>query len=221
MERWIHLITIWLVDFAAPGDRRTPYCIGHKLFLSQSLFHGELADMRGAVFRLLALLLCLSGSVVAHASDAIQSAGDILQFVLPAAAAGLTLGYKDGPGALQFGESASLTLGVTYGLKYAVNERRPDGGTQSFPSAHTSISFSAAEFMRKRYGWEYGVPAYALASFVGYSRVESRQHYAHDVVAGAAIGIASSYLFTRPYKGWNLELEADGKYSGFRLSRNF
>ena len=51
--------------------------------------------------------------------------------------------------------------------------------------------------MRERYGWGYGVPAYALASFVGYSRVESRQHYAPDVIAGAAIGILSSCLFTR------------------------
>jgi len=41
-----------------------------------------------------------------------QSAGDILQFVLPAAAAGLTLGYKDAQGALEFGESAALTLNL-------------------------------------------------------------------------------------------------------------
>ena len=145
-----------------------------------SLFLGELADMHGAASRFLALFLCFSASVEAHASDKIQSAGDILQFVLPAAAAGLTLGYEDGQGALEFGE-----------------------------------------FMRERYGWEYGVPAYALASFVGYSRVESRQHYPHDVIAGAAIGILSSYLFTKPYKGWNMELDADGKYYGFRLSRSF
>src|SRR6476660_1108318 len=93
------------------------------------------------------------------ASDAIASAGDILQFALPITAGGLTLIYRDGQGAIQFGESVALTLGVTYGLKYAVNETRPNGGHQSFPSAHTSISFSAAEFMRKRYGWGYGVPA--------------------------------------------------------------
>ncbi|MEY2428140.1 MAG: hypothetical protein QOJ40_1025 [Verrucomicrobiota bacterium] len=177
--------------------------------------------MLRTAFRLLVLSLCLSAGVEAWASDAIQSAGDILQFVLPAAAAGLTLGYQDGQGTVEFGESAALTLGVTYGLKYTVNERRPNGGTQSFPSGHSSISFSAAEFMRKRYGWEYGLPAYALASFVAYSRVESRQHYAHDVIAGASIGIVSSYLFTKPYKGWNMELEADSTYFGFRLSRNF
>jgi len=74
--------------------------------------------------------------------------------------------------------------------------------------------------MRKRYGWGYGVPAYALASFVAYSRVEAREHYAHDVIAGASIGIASSYIFTRPYKGWHVQADADGRYWGIRLSRN-
>ena len=73
--------------------------------------------------------------------------------------------------------------------------------------------------MRKRYGWEYGVPAYAAASFVAYSRVESNEHHPHDVIAGAAIGIVSSYIFTRPYKGWHVQVEADEKYYGIRLSR--
>jgi len=165
------------------------------------------------------LFLCCGAGLQARAGDDIQTAGDVLQFVLPATAAGLTLGYKDGKGALQFAESAALTLGLTYGLKYAVDERRPNGGKQSFPSGHTSISFSAAEFMRKRYGWEYGIPAYAAASFVAYSRVESREHYAHDVIGGAAIGILSSYIFTRPYKGWNIQAEAGERYYGIRLSR--
>ncbi len=167
------------------------------------------------------LLLCLNGSQKARANGAIETTGDVLQYVLPAAAAGLTLAYRDRTGALEFGESAAVTIGATYALKYAVNEKRPNGGHQSFPSAHTSISFSSAEFMRKRYGWEYGVPAYALASFVAYSRVEARQHHPQDVVAGAAIGILSSYIFTRPYKGWEVQAEAGRKYYGLRLSRNW
>ena len=175
---------------------------------------------RSCIAQSMGLLLCLSG-VHTQATEPIASAGDILQFVLPATAGGLTVAYRDWKGTLQLGESLVLTEGVTYGLKYTVNERRPNGGTKSFPSAHTSISFSAAEFMRKRYGWEYGIPAYAAASFVAYSRVESREHYPHDVIAGAAIGILSSYIFTRPYKGWHVEAEAENGYYGIRLSRNW
>jgi membrane-associated phospholipid phosphatase len=131
-------------------------------------------------------LLLLFSSVQLRAGDNIKSAGDILQLALPATAAGLIIGYNDREGAVEFTESIALTLGTTYVLKYTVDERRPNGGTESFPSAHTSISFSAAEFMRKRYGWEYGLPAYAAASFVAYSRVEAGEHHPHDVIAMAA-----------------------------------
>ena len=75
--------------------------------------------------------------------------------------------------------------------------------------------------MRKRYGWKYGIPAYALASFVAYSRVESREHYPHDVIAGAGIGILSSFIFTRPYKGWQVQADVGGGYYGLRFSRQW
>src|SRR2546423_4866280 len=173
---------------------------------------------RRAAPLLAGLLIAFSSSVGTAAGDRIELAGDIFQYILPATAAGLTLGYKDGDGALEFGESAALTLGVTYGLKYSIDEKRPNGGRHSFPSGHSSISFSSAEFMRERYGWEYGIPAYAAASFVAYSRVEAREHPPHDVIAGASIGILSSYIFTRRYKGWDIELESGRKYYGITLS---
>jgi membrane-associated phospholipid phosphatase len=157
--------------------------------------------------------------VQVRASDAIRTAGDFLQIALPMTAGGLTIGYRDWHGSLQLGESLAVTMGVTYILKYTVDETRPNGGSQSFPSGHSSISFSAAEFMRKRYGWEYGIPAYAAASFVAYSRVESNEHYPHDVIAGAAIGILSSFIFTRPYRGWHIQADAGEGYYGLRLSR--
>src|SRR5436305_311498 len=80
------------------------------------------------------LLLCGATTFDAQGAGGIETAGDILQYVLPAAAAGLTIGYWDGKGALEFGESAGVTLAATYALKYAVNEKRPNGGRQSFPS---------------------------------------------------------------------------------------
>lgn len=166
----------------------------------------------------LGLVLCLTGVIDARAGDVIETAGDVLQYVLPATAAGMALVNKDEKGALQFGGSAALTVGLTYGLKYTVNEDRPNGGSRSFPSMHASISFSSAEFIRKRYGWEYGVPAYVAATFVAYSRVECREHYTHDVIAGAAIGMVSSHLLTTPFKGLQIQPDVNGKYWGLRLS---
>ena len=173
--------------------------------------------------RIVALFLAvvLAVTTPAIAADSVETAGDILQLVLPAAAAATTLYYKDIDGTWEFAESAALTLGVTYALKYSINERRPDGGSQSFPSGHTSISVSSAEFLRERYGWEYGAPAYGLAAFTGYSRVESKRHYVGDVLAGAAIGFASSYVFTTPYEKWQVTAETGGGYYGIRACRAF
>ena len=181
--------------------------------------------MRNTFLRIIALLCGMipvfAAGTSVHAGDSIKTAGDALSVLLPATGAGLTLGFRDGKGAVQLGESAALTLGVTYGLKYAVDEKRPNDGRFSFPSAHTSISFFSAEFMRKRYGWEYGVPAYVAATFVAYSRVESREHHTHDVIAGAAIGIVSSYVFTTSFMGLQIQPDIDGRYWGVRLSGNW
>jgi membrane-associated phospholipid phosphatase len=175
--------------------------------------------VHGTSILLFVILSLLVTSATTQAADGIETAGDVLMVTLPAAAAGLTLGFKDYQGTFQLGESAALAVGVTYGLKLTVDAKRPNGDNQSFPSAHTSISYMSAEFMRKRYGWEYGIPAYLAATFVAYSRVDAEQHYTRDVIAGAVIGIGSSYLFTEPYKGWTIQPDVDHAYYGIRLSR--
>jgi len=166
-------------------------------------------------------IFCLGASGPVQADDRLKNAGDVLTIALPATAAGLTLGFKDGQGTLQLGSSAALALGLNYGLKYTVDAQRPNGEDHSFPSTHATVSFMSAEFMRKRYGWEYGIPAYLAASLVAYSRVQADEHYTRDVLAGAAIGIGSSYLFARPYKGWQMQPDVGQGYYGIRLSRNW
>lgn len=157
----------------------------------------------------------------AEAKNGIEMAGDVFQLVLPATAGGLTLAFHDQEGFVQLSKSGALTMGVTYGMKYAIDAERPNGGEHSFPSGHTSTSFASAEFIRGRYGWSYGIPAYVLASFVGYSRIESKQHHTRDVIAGAVIGIGSSYLFTTPYKGWQVQPLVGSSFYGIGLSRGF
>jgi len=144
-------------------------------------------------------------SMPASASDmstteVIEEAGDLIQLLIPLAAGGITILKKDWEGTGQLSKSLFTTLGTTYALKYTINAERPNGGGQSFPSGHTSAAFSGASFLQKRYGWKYGIPAYVGAAFVGWSRVESNHHHAIDVVAGAAIGIVSSYIFTDAYE---------------------
>jgi membrane-associated phospholipid phosphatase len=170
----------------------------------------------------LTMLISLVPSLYVNANDSIEVAGDVLVYILPATAGGLTTARKDGNGALQFTQSMALALGTTFALKYIISEERPNHEDHySFPSAHSSASFSSAEFLRKRYGWEYGILAYPVATFVALSRVYAEQHYVHDLVAGAVIGVASSYLFARPYEGWHVEAEVDGKFYGVRVSRSW
>lgn len=170
------------------------------------------------LFLLLALFTLFAGRESAHAGELVQSSGDVILALLPASAGMSTLMLHDYEGTGQLVKSTALALGTTLLLKYTIEEERPTGGDHSFPSGHASISFSSAEFIRKRYGWDYGLPAYLAAAFVGFSRVESEQHYFHDVLAGAAIGIGSSYLFTTRSDSLSFGGEAGPGYVGLRLA---
>lgn len=130
-----------------------------------------------------------------------KTAGDILVGTMPTLALGSTLIWKDGKkGTGQFSKSLVGAIAITYSLKLVIDKERPNGeNNNSFPSGHTSIAFTSAAFVQKRYGWKYGVPAYILAGYVGYTRIEANKHDGWDVLAGAAIGIGMSYLFTKPY----------------------
>ena len=129
-----------------------------------------------------------------------ETLGDVGQIALPATGLAVALLHKDKKGVAQLAEAFGTTMAVVYTLKPVVNRTRPNGGSQSFPSGHAASAFAGAAFLQMRYGWACGVPAYAAAAFVAYSRVEAKQHWTSDVIAGGAIGIASNLPFTRRHK---------------------
>lgn len=103
-----------------------------------------------------------------------------------------------------------LSSAMTTVLKYSVKRPRPfttypdieklsAGGSYSFPSGYTSSAFATATSLSLAYPkWYVIVPSYAWASTVGYSRMHLGVHYPSDVLVGAIIGAASSYIC---YKG--------------------
>ena len=135
--------------------------------------------------------------VSAFAEDDIEKAGDVLQIAIPITAFGYALISGDKDGRTQLLKSVAMANGITGTLKPLLNHERPNGKDFSFPSGHTTSAFLGAAFFQRRYGWKVGMLAYALAAFVGYSRIESQNHYLQDVVAGAAIGIGSVHFFIR------------------------
>jgi membrane-associated phospholipid phosphatase len=153
-----------------------------------------------------------------YAVDPIEEAGNVLLYTLPTIAVATTVCNKDYHGLLQLGLSEALNEGITFGLKVTTHELRPNHSDYlSFPSGHASTTFTVAGFLWKRYGWEYGVPSAVLSSFTAYSRVESKYHYVHDVVAGAAIGLLSSYLFARPFHDISVQAIDDKNKFGIVL----
>ncbi|WP_075344277.1 phosphatase PAP2 family protein [Tenacibaculum agarivorans] len=130
-----------------------------------------------------------------------ETTGDVLVGLLPALSLTSTFIWKDGQkGTLQFSKSLVSTIAITWGMKLLIDKERPNGESlNSFPSGHTSISFASAAFIQKRYGWKYGAPAYVLAGYVGFSRIQANKHDGWDVLAGAIIGTGMSYIFTKPF----------------------
>lgn len=125
---------------------------------------------------------------------------DVAAIALPVATLAGVCIAGDWEGLKQGALTAATTAGATLLLKYTVREERPNHANyHSFPSAHTSASFATAAFLQRRYGWKLGGPAYAVAAYVGWGRVYSKNHHWWDVVAGAAIGAGSAYIFTRPW----------------------
>jgi len=87
---------------------------------------------------------------------------------------------------------AQIVNGVlTQGLKAAVDRRRPSGSKHSFPSGHTSATLATASVIEQHYGWKVAAPFYALGGYVSLSRMVDNQHWASDVIFGAAVGIVS------------------------------
>lgn len=177
--------------------------------------------MKQTVFVIVAAFFFLKGTAQ-HKS--ITQTGDILQFALPVAAFGSTFIWNDDSTkpAWQFLKAYGSSIILEEALKHIVQKPRPDGSDNySFPSGHTTSAFTGAAFIQRRYGWKYGIPSYLLASFVGYSRIQAKKHDGWDVLAGATIGIGTSYFFTKPYSKTKIDVSFNRVQGGYMLGFNY
>jgi len=111
-----------------------------------------------------------------------------------------------------------LALGITTGLKLAINRPRPyvtypdeiikrdETGNLSFPSGHTTGAFATATAISLTYKkWYVVAPAYMYAGLVGYSRMRLGVHYPTDVLGGMVVGIGCGFLT------WGIDKLIQGK----------
>lgn len=94
--------------------------------------------------------------------------------------------------------SYCITASMTWMLKHVVDEKRPNGKDyDAFPSGHTAVSFMGAELLRLEYKdtspW-IGYAGYAAATYTSLARIRHSEHWMHDLVAGAGVGILGTRL---------------------------
>jgi membrane-associated phospholipid phosphatase len=133
---------------------------------------------------------------VTNVDDYIQYAPAAATFILDAS--GVKGKHKIGEKFILYAIGNAVAASIVHPAKYFIQRERPDKSNfRSFPSGHTSTAFVAAELLHKEYGhlspW-ISVAGYGTAALTGYFRLQNNVHWLGDVVAGAAIGIASTKI---------------------------
>jgi membrane-associated phospholipid phosphatase len=143
------------------------------------------------------LALLATGPAHALSDNDWEDISDIGAYGLLGTALLLPLVRDDREGVYQAAYSIGSAIGITLVGKALVDEERPDDSdNDSFPSGHTANAFASATTLHRRYGWQTGFPAYAVATLTGVARERARKHHWYDVLAGAVIGSATGWFFT-------------------------
>jgi membrane-associated phospholipid phosphatase len=163
----------------------------------------------------LACMLCMAIGGIVPASAAtpvdsppdqgLQDVGKGVAIALPLVAGGISIYKHDWNGAADLVLATGATVGTSYLISHFVKEERPyckgevGCDDRSFPSDTAALAFAPAQYLWNRYGWEYGVPAYTAAGFVGATRVISGEHHVWDVATSGVISWAYNWVITGRY----------------------
>lgn len=174
----------------------------------------------------LAILLVLHAAPVAAGDQSNEElSGDIVTGSLVLGSYGITLLKDDDEGGRQFLRSTGVSLFVNTALRGAFNGtswgKRPNGHDYAFPSGHTAFIMSSAQFLMDRYGWKYGLPAYAAVGYVSWVRVDTNHHHWRDIIAGAAVSYGISKLFVTPLDAMHIAPVIGPDWLGLRWERSF
>ena len=165
------------------------------------------------------VVIATCSSVDCHADSSQDKQADVLMLALPMSAYLLTLHKDDKQGAWALTKSLGVSAASALVLNSIIDKNARNGSSRhAFPSGHATIAFASAAFIQRRYGWRPGIPAYLVAAYAGWLRVETDDHDTADVVGGMAVGIISSYLLTKPLDDdVRVAAWSDGKSAGLQI----
>jgi membrane-associated phospholipid phosphatase len=161
---------------------------------------GELASVDRAVYT------AIAGTETPTLDRAMRGLSGAANYSKLSLAASVVLAFGGGERGRRAAISGLAAVAVTATvvntvIKPLARRRRPDRaagevpldrhvrmpGSRSFPSGHTAAAVAFAHGVARVMPWA-GVPLYALAAAVGYSRVHTGVHYPGDVLGGAVLG---------------------------------
>ncbi len=101
-----------------------------------------------------------------------------------------------------------ITATITHTIKRTSGKIRPNNGSHSFPSGHTSFSFTNATVLYNEFKDTSPYLAYSgylFSTTTGALRIANNKHWLSDVLVGAGIGILVTELVYHfePLKNWN------------------
>jgi hypothetical protein len=174
----------------------------------------------------LAAVLLLAGAPASAAgNNDLRNVGNVLIVALPATAVGVSLAHDgDWKGVGQFALAAGLTVGAAYALRSTVRVQRPDHSDfNSFSPPEVALADASASYLWTRYGWRYGLPAYAARFLVSYSLTDAKKNHWYDTMASSALSFGFNYALVTHYHSERYRMSVQPEQGGasVHFSLNF
>ncbi|MCM0083197.1 phosphatase PAP2 family protein [Geomonas sp. Red32] len=180
-------------------------------------------NIRRVTIAVIFSFLLIIRPVPAWGADAIS--GHVAMSIVPVGALAIAYLKNDTEGEKQFlrnlGANQLLNSLARLGFNQTSLGKRPNGGDYGFPSGHVAFAGAGASFLEERYGWKYGVPAWAVTGYVAYVRVDNRDHHVRDVLAASALAYVVAKLFVTPEYASHLAPVVGPDWLGLRWQRSW
>ena len=138
---------------------------------------------------------------------------------------------NDNPDTYDFGKTLTQALALnglaTVVLKAAAWNHVPNGELWGWPSGHTSSTMTVASVVHEYYGLLPAAPLYALTGLVMYERMITGEHWASDVIFGAALGfvVGHSVAGDQPIQLFGMDVipytDPTGGATGIALTKSW